>query len=86
MTLDLNNLDNFGSEKMMRFSRSWSLVSPFHMGELNQKQGFFASNVSANTVNSPNGYSKFQVTGMVEWGKKKKKSLGLPAIPKKIPG
>ena len=59
------------------------------MGEFkNQEQGFLASNVSGNTVNSPKGYSKFQVKGMIEWGKKKKKpkkSLGLPAIPQKIP-
>ena len=60
------------------------------MGEFkNQEQGFLASNVSGNTVNSPKGYSKFEVKGMIEWGKKKKKkpkkSLGLPAIPQKIP-
>ena len=59
------------------------------MGEFkNQEQGFLASNVSGNTVNSPKGYSKFQVKGMIEWGKKEKKpkkSLGLPAIPQKIP-
>ena len=54
MTLDLNNLDNFCSKKMMRFSRSWSFVLPFHMRELNQKKGL--SNVSANTVNSLMGY------------------------------
>ena len=71
MTLDLNNLDNICPKKMMRFSRSWSFVSPFQMGELDQKQGFLASNVSANTVNSPKEYSKFQVMGMIEWGKKK---------------
>ena len=50
------------------------------MGEFkNQEQGFLASNVSGNTVNSPKGYSKFEVKGMIEWGKKKKKET------KKIP-
>ena len=59
------------------------------MGEFkNQEQGFLASNVSGNTVNSPKGYSKFQVKGMIEWGKKKKETKKiprLPAIPQKIP-
>ena len=35
------------------------------------------------------GYSSFQVMGMMKWGQKsksKKKSLGLPTEPKKIPG
>ena len=35
------------------------------------------------------GYTGFQVTGMIEWGQKsgpKRKTLGLPTKPKKIPG
>ena len=49
------------------------------MGEFkNQEQGFLASNVSGNTVNSPKGYSKFQVKGMIEWGKKKKRNQKNP--------
>ena len=59
------------------------------MGEFkNQEQGFLASNVSGNTVNSPKGYSKFQVKGMIEWGKKKEtKKIPRPSshTPKKIP-
>ena len=40
------------------------------------------------TVPAQVGYSGFQVTGMIEWSQKSrpKKSLGLPAKPKKIPG
>ena len=64
MTLDLNNLDNFCSKKMMRFSRSWSFVLPFHMGELNQKKG--PSNISANTVNSLMGVFQISSDGD-EW-------------------
>jgi len=40
------------------------------------------------TMVHPQGYSKFQLTGMVEWGQKSnpKKSLGLLTTPRKIPG
>ena len=49
------------------------------MGEFkNQEQGFLASNVSGNTVNSTKGYSKFEVKGMIEWGKKKKRNQKNP--------
>ena len=49
------------------------------MGEFkNQEQGFLASNVSGNTVNSTKGYSKFEVKGMIEWGKKKKETKKIP--------
>ena len=83
MTLDLNNLNNFCSKKMMRFSRSWSFVSPFHMGEFkNQKQGFLASNGQSTPQR---GTPNFKWRGWLNGAKKKKpkKSLGLPAIPQK---
>ena len=41
-----------------------------------------------NKLQGGGGYSRFQVTGMIEWGQKSnpKKSLGLPTKPQKIPG
>ena len=41
-----------------------------------------------NFAHGPGGYSRFQVTGIFEWGKDQnpKKSLGLQTNPQKIPG
>ena len=41
--------------------------------------------MSAKFKEGGGGYSRFQVTGMIEWGQNPKKSLGLQTKPKKNP-
>ena len=46
------------------------------------------NSASFSVTQAQRGYSRFQVTGMIEWGKNQnpKKSLGLQTKPKKIAG